>query len=120
FFTNPIVPAGRIPEGAPAFPAAEPVRPSPHVADADPLAGDAQVEWAKTSAVSLISHAGTERGYSLGTPAALSTKHVLALTNRGGGAAADLAEAARAVRDRVANTYATAIVPERGVVGVSL
>ena len=118
--TNPIVPAGLIPQGAPAFPAAAPVGPSPHISDADPLAGDAQVEWAKTSAAWLISHAGIERGYSLGTPAALSTKHVLALTNRGGATAAQLAELARDVRDRVGRTYGITLIPEPVLVGLSL
>jgi len=120
FFTNPIVPTTLIPAGAPAFPAAKPVGPSPHVSDADPLANDTPVDWAKTSAAWLISHAGIERGYSLGTPAALSTKHVLALTNRGGATAAQLAELARDVRDRVGRTYGITLIPEPVLVGLSL
>ena len=45
----------------------------------------------KTSAAWLIDQAGFGKGYGLPGPAALSTKHTLALTNRGGATAADVA-----------------------------
>ena len=44
----------------------------------------------KTSAAWLIEHAGFGKGYGLPGPASLSTKHTLALTNRGAATAADL------------------------------
>ena len=44
----------------------------------------------KTSAAWLIDHAGFGKGHGLPGPAALSSKHVLAVTNRGGASAADL------------------------------
>ena len=53
----------------------------------------------KTSAAWLIEHAGYGRGFNLPGPAAVSRKHSLALTNRGGAKAADLVELARKVRD---------------------
>lgn len=120
FFTNPIVPESRVPNGAPAFPADPPQGPSPHVADTDPLATDADPQWAKTSAAWLISHAGFDKGFSLGGPAALSTKHVLALTNRGGAQARDVVELARHVRDAVAKEYGITLVPEPVLVGLTL
>ena len=57
----------------------------------------------KTSAAWLIEHAGFGKGFAV-TPdarASLSTKHTLALTNRGGASAADVLALARAVRDGV-------------------
>jgi len=44
----------------------------------------------KTSAAWLIERAGFTRGYGLPGPAALSTKHTLAVTNRGSATAADV------------------------------
>src|SRR4051812_50017448 len=44
----------------------------------------------KTSAAWLVEHAGFERGYGMPGPAAISTKHTLALTNRGGATTAQL------------------------------
>lgn len=86
FFTNPIISAERadaLPEGAPRFEAQGGI---------------------KTSAAWLITHAGVERGFTL-TPerqgAAVSTKHSLALTNRGKASSADLVELAEEIRRRV-------------------
>lgn len=105
FFTNPIVPAGMVPGGAPIFPVA---------------AADSGEERVKTSAAWLISRAGFAKGFTLGTPAALSTKHVLALTNRGGASASDVVDLARHVRDAVAREYGITLVPEPVLVGLSL
>src|SRR5699024_11154763 len=118
FFTNPIVPTPLIPQGAPVFPADPPPGPSPHVAD--PHASGAAPQWAKTSAAWLISHAGFEKGFNLGAPAALSTKHVLALTNRGGARARDVVELARYVRGAVAKEYGITLMPEPVLVGLTL
>ena len=52
--------------------------------------------------------------------ARLSTKHTLALTNRGGASAEDLVELARAVRDGVLDAFGVELVPEPVLVGVSL
>ena len=55
----------------------------------------------KTSAAWLIDKAGFRKGYGLPGPAALSTKHTLAVTNRGGATTADVLALAREVRDGV-------------------
>ncbi|GAB7192526.1 UDP-N-acetylmuramate dehydrogenase [Kineococcus sp. NUM-3379] len=103
FFTNPVLPAaeaGLLPEGAPRFDA-----------------GDGLV---KTSAAWLIDHAGFGRGHGLPGPAALSTKHTLALTNRGGAGAADLLALARQVADGVQERFGVRLVNEPVLVGCSL
>ena len=80
FFTNPFVAPDALPEGAPAYP-----QPDGTV---------------KTSAAWLIERAGFGKGYGDGQ-ARLSTKHTLALTNRGGATTADLLALAREIRDGV-------------------
>lgn len=106
FFTNPILPeaAASLPEDAPRF-----------------SAGEGLV---KTSAAWLIDHAGCARGFHLpeaGDPprASLSTKHVLALTNRGGASGADIEALARAVRERVFEAFGVTLVPEPVTVGIA-
>ena len=54
----------------------------------------------KVPAAWLIARAGFPKGYGSGR-ARLSTKHVLAITNRGGATAADVLALAREVRDGV-------------------
>ena len=102
FFTNPVLPpaaADRLPSEAPRF--AQP---------------DGTV---KTSAAWLISHAGFERGH--GTAAAsLSTKHALALTNRGDATTADLLALAREVRAGVASRFGIELEPEPNLVGCAI
>ena len=66
---------------------------------------------AKVSAAWLIEHAGFGKGYGSG-PVTLSTKHTLALTNRGGASAADLLGLAAEVRDGVAARFGVRLVPE--------
>ena len=107
FFTNPILPeavAASLPEGAPRFGAGEGL--------------------VKTSAAWLIDHAGCSKGFHLpeaGDPprASLSTKHVLALTNRGGASSADIEALARAVRERVFEAFGVTLVPEPVTVGIA-
>ncbi|MDN4471461.1 UDP-N-acetylmuramate dehydrogenase [Demequina zhanjiangensis] len=103
FFTNPIVDADAVPEGAPAYPAA----------------GEGK---AKTSAAWLIEHAGFPKGFAVreGARASLSTKHTLALTNRGGASAQDLLELARAIRAGVHERFGITLVPEPMLVGAEL
>lgn len=78
----------------------------------------------KTSAAWLIERAGFARGYAgpagLGGRVALSTKHTLALTNRGGATTADLLTLARDVRDGVEARFGVRLVPEPVLVGVTL
>jgi UDP-N-acetylmuramate dehydrogenase len=105
FFTNPILSAPQadlLPADAPRF--AQP---------------DGRT---KTSAAWLITHAGFERGFAVrpGAPAALSTKHSLALTNRGGASADDLLELARTVRAGVAQRFGVVLQNEPVLVGCAL
>ena len=101
FFTNPILTPGQaasLPAEAPRFPAGEGV---------------------KTSAAWLIQHAGFPAGHGSG-PARLSTRHVLALTNRGHAATADVLALAREIRDGVRERFGITLVPEVNLVGVSI
>ena len=52
--------------------------------------------------------------------AAISSKHALALTNRGGATAADIVALARHIRDGVREAFAVALVPEPVLVGVEI
>lgn len=102
FFTNPILDAdvaARLPEDAPRFP-----QPDGRV---------------KSSAAWLIEHAGFARGFG-NERASLSTKHSLALTNRGGASAADVVALARTVRDGVRARFGVTLVPEPVLVGLRL
>ena len=65
----------------------------------------------KTAAAWLIERAGFSKGYSLGR-AGLSTKHTLALVNKGGGAAEDVLRLAREIRSRVFEQCGVNLVPE--------
>ncbi|WP_028654829.1 UDP-N-acetylmuramate dehydrogenase [Nocardioides sp. J54] len=100
FFTNPFVEPGAVPEGAPSYP-----QPDGRV---------------KTSAAWLIDHAGFGKGYGLDRPGArvsLSTKHTLALTNRGGATTAELLDLAREVRAGVQERFGITLVNEPVLVG---
>jgi UDP-N-acetylmuramate dehydrogenase len=103
FFTNPILDADaftalerRAPETPPAWP--EP---------------DGRV---KTSAAWLVERAGFQRGYGNGR-AGISTKHTLALVNRGGATTAELVALAREIAAGVKETFGVALVPEPAFVG---
>ncbi len=102
FFTNPILPAdaaARLPDDAPRWPLP-----------------DGQV---KTSAAWLIERSGFHRGYGDGV-VRLSTKHTLALTNRGNARTADLLALAREVRDGVRATFGVELHNEPVLVGAEL
>jgi UDP-N-acetylmuramate dehydrogenase len=96
FFTNPILDA--VPDGAPAWP--EP---------------DGRV---KTSAAWLIEQAGFHRGYGNGR-AGISTKHTLALVNRGGASTAELMALAHEIAAGVDARFGIALHPEPVLVGHS-
>jgi UDP-N-acetylmuramate dehydrogenase len=103
FFTNPLLSAdeaARLPADAPRFPADD--------------------DRVKTSAAWLIERSGYSRGFGAPGPATLSTKHTLALTNRGGATADDLLALARQVRDGVRSSFGVELEPEAVLVGVTL
>ncbi|MFI6699319.1 UDP-N-acetylmuramate dehydrogenase [Streptomyces sp. NPDC050509] len=73
----------------------------------------------KTSAAWLIDRAGFTKGYGTG-PARISTKHTLALTNRGAARTEDLLDLAREVVAGVYDAFGITLVNEPVTVGVSL
>jgi len=129
FFVNPIVPervALSLPAEAPRWlmePEPEPVvvpldgkkRPEPM----NPIVqGDVPV---KVSAAWLIEYSGLHKGFSLpGSRAALSSKHALAITNRGGATGEEVAELARYVITTVGNACGIYLVPEPTIVGLEI
>ncbi|KAA8821412.1 UDP-N-acetylmuramate dehydrogenase [Bifidobacterium vespertilionis] len=115
FFMNPILPAddpaiAALPEDAPRFEATLP--------DGTP--------GVKTSAAWLIDHAGFPKGFAIDghtaadAPASLSTRHTLALTNRGDATAADVAALARTVQQGVEERFGIRLIPEPVVIGLDL
>ena len=75
----------------------------------------------KLSAAWLIERAGFPKGHpGEGAPARLSTKHTLALTNRGDVIAADLIALAREIRDGVRDAFGVSLVPEPVWIGAEL
>ena len=80
------------------------------------------VERFKFSAAWLIERAGFAKGWHVdgNGAAALSSKHTLALTNRGYATSKDIVELARAVRDGVHEAFGVTLVPEPVWVGASL
>jgi UDP-N-acetylmuramate dehydrogenase len=100
FFTNPVVEADRVPEGAPAWP--------------QPQGG------VKTSAAWLVERAGFPRGYPEGGAARLSTKHTLAITNRGSASTSDVIALAREIRDGVLGRFGIELTPEPVLLGYAL
>ena len=75
----------------------------------------------KLAAGWLVERAGFGKGYpGDGAPARLSTKHALAVTNRGAATTADVIALARAVRDGVRATFRIELVPEPILIGAAL
>ena len=100
FFTNPILDtASDVPAGAPQWP-----QPGGRV---------------KTSAAWLIEHAGIPKGFAIGA-ASVSTKHTLALTNRGGATAKEILGLAAHIRAQVQQAFGITLVNEPVLVNSSL
>lgn len=106
FFTNPVVNADvydRVRNEAggpvPRYPAADGV---------------------KLAAGWLVEHAGFSRGFPGEGRCRLSTKHALALTNRGNATTADVLELARTVRAGVYRAFGVTLIPEPVLVGCVL
>lgn len=108
FFTNPVVTQQRYEELAEGA-----GRPVPHYPAPDGV---------KLAAGWLVEQAGFGKGYPADPTARcwLSTKHALALTNRGDAAAADVLSLARTVRDGVRDVFGVTLVAEPVLVGCSL
>jgi UDP-N-acetylmuramate dehydrogenase len=99
FFTNPVIAADLVPEGAPAW------------AQPDGLV--------KTSAAWLIERAGFAKGYAEGG-VAISAKHALALTNRGTGTTAELLALAERIQRGVSDRFGIWLAPEPTLLGCHL
>lgn len=126
FFTNPVVPETLADEitqvvaaelgadeaaGMPRFPVAAG---SMATEGSDTGDSDGAAEaLVKLSAAWLIDRAGFAKGYpGADAPARLSTKHTLALTNRGAARAADVVKLARDVRAGVQEKFGVQLEPE--------
>jgi UDP-N-acetylmuramate dehydrogenase len=107
FFTNPLVD-------------------QPQFAEIEQIAGTsvpsypAEDGWAKIPAGWLIERAGFTKGFDGPGAARISTKHTLALTNRGGATAADLMGLARQVVAGVRETFGVELTNEPTLVGLEL
>ncbi|MFI1991407.1 UDP-N-acetylmuramate dehydrogenase [Actinoplanes sp. NPDC020271] len=105
FFTNPVVPAEFFAEltatrgEIPNWPAAD--------------------GTVKIPAAWLIEQAGFPKGFA-GEGVAISTKHTLALTNRGGGSTEALLALARTIRDGVRDRFGVELHPEPVLVNCAL
>ncbi|AZS37873.1 UDP-N-acetylenolpyruvoylglucosamine reductase [Microbacterium lemovicicum] len=128
FFQNAIVSdsfARTLPDACPRWPLTPPDDPVTVIPLAAwdgylPAAPEYRTE-VKVSAAWLIENAGLRKGFRLPrSRAALSTKHALALTNRGGATAAELAELARFIQGRVLSEFGLILQPEPVLVGVEL
>jgi UDP-N-acetylmuramate dehydrogenase len=108
FFTNPVVTpavyqrlAGTIDGPVPHYPAPDGV---------------------KLAAGWLVERAGFAKGYPADqtAPCRVSTKHALALTNRGAATTEDVLALARTIRDGVSNVFGITLHPEPVLVGCAL
>ena len=102
FFTNPIVPnaiAAQMPDNCPRW----------AVEDSGSQ---------KLSAAWLIENSGVGKGFSLGgSNAGTSTKHCLAITNRGEATGEQILELARFIQVSVSNRFGVNLVPEPNLIG---
>jgi UDP-N-acetylmuramate dehydrogenase len=127
FFTNPIVSesfARTLPAEAPRYPTEPEEAPRVFPLGTEVLPGTAPASGeflVKLSAAWLIERAGIVRGFALpGSRAAISSKHTLAITNRGGATAAEIAQLAGYVQTRVESEFGVRLHPEPVLVGTSL
>ncbi len=101
FFMNPVLTLAqydafaRIAPNAPHFPAGDEV---------------------KLSAAWLIEHAGFSKGFTMGN-VGLSSKHTLAVINRGGGTAAEVKELVKLIQGKVREQFGVELHPEPNFVG---
>jgi UDP-N-acetylmuramate dehydrogenase len=101
FFMNPVLSSAAYEEFARKAPDA------PHFPSGDEV---------KLSAAWLIEHAGFAKGFTHGN-VGLSTKHTLAIVNRGGGTAAEVVELVRMIQGRVREAFGVEMHPEPNFIG---
>ncbi|PRX45525.1 UDP-N-acetylmuramate dehydrogenase [Prauserella shujinwangii] len=113
FFTNPVVPDGELADVL--------ARIADVVGEDVPVPRYPARDGVKLSAAWLIERAGFAKGHQgPGGRVSLSTKHTLALTNRGSATTADLLALAREVRDGVLARFGVRLVPEPLLVNCAL
>jgi UDP-N-acetylmuramate dehydrogenase len=99
FFMNPVLTRAQFEQ----FPAKN----APHFPSGDQI---------KLSAAWLIEHSGFHKGFIHGN-VGLSSKHTLAVMNRGGGSAAEVLELVRMIQGGVRETFGVEIQPEPNFIG---
>ncbi|HYI07681.1 MAG TPA: UDP-N-acetylmuramate dehydrogenase [Thermoanaerobaculia bacterium] len=102
FFMNPVLPAVAYEDFALRAPDA------PHYPSGDEV---------KLSAAWLIERAGFTKGFTHGN-VGLSTKHTLAIVNRGGGTAREVLELVRMIQERVREQFGVEMHPEPNFIGM--
>lgn len=111
FFANPVLSTDEFQRFLGRALAAEPALAADRI-PAFPV-GEGRV---KLSAAWLIEHAGFGKGYGEGA-VGLSSKHTLAIVNRGGGTAVDVLALVAEIQRTVANRFGVAVRPEPVFVG---
>jgi UDP-N-acetylmuramate dehydrogenase len=111
FFMNPIIPVAEL---------------TPFLARARARFGDDHAvphfpagDEVKLSAAWLIEHAGFTKGFVLGN-VGLSSKHTLAVINRGGGTAREVVELVKLIQGKVRECFGVEMHPEPNFIGVQL
>ena len=99
FFTNPVV----------SIELAESLPPS--------IARWNQQDGVKVSAASLLEHSGFPKGFGLNSNAQISSKHALAITNRGNASALDIIELATLIQENVKSQFGISLEIEPRVIG---
>ncbi|MBK5238619.1 MAG: UDP-N-acetylmuramate dehydrogenase, partial [Actinomycetales bacterium] len=127
FFVNPIVTesfARTLPAGAPRYPVEAPIAHRIMPLDGSTgtvvpgLGGPTRV---KLSAAWLIEAAGVKKGFGVpGSGAAISSKHTLAITNRGGATSDDILGLARYVQALVQSHFGLILQPEPNLIGLEI
>jgi UDP-N-acetylmuramate dehydrogenase len=102
FFMNPVLTGAEYERFAAIAPEA------PHFPSGDGV---------KLSAAWLIEHAGFSKGFTHGN-VGLSSKHTLAVINRGGGTAAEVAELVQMIQGRVRERFGVELHPEPNFIGL--
>ncbi len=107
FFTNPVISPGEFERLTGGVDGPVPNYPAP--------------DGVKLAAGWLVERAGFAKGFpGEDAPARLSTKHALAITNRGDATARDVIALARCVRDGVRAAFGIELTPEPALIGCSL
>ena len=127
FFVNPIVTesfARTLPADAPRYPVAAPVAQQVTPLDGSTptlILGTEGPTLVKLSAAWLIEAAGVKKGFGVpGSGAAISSKHTLAITNRGGATSDDIAGLAHYVQALVQSHFGLILRPEPNLIGLEI